>query len=166
MPTSPAAVNDVAEQIKALGLIVVDKGNYYSVIAKDAKYLEAFVWSTTAVTLSVSFLTILLTMFTIIQEQTREIGILKSLGATNGHVMRLVLYQSLFICLAGVIVGFVLSFGAKLGISLVYPLLTVTFSLKLMLTAAVVGLVGGLLGARYPAWRASRLDPVETLSYE
>jgi len=164
--TSSEAVDEVTRQIKALGLIVVDKGNYYNVIARDAKYLKAFVWSTTAITLFVSFLTILLTMFTIIQEQTREVGILKSLGATNGYVMRLVFYQSLFICSAGVIGGFVLSFGGKTAIGFVYPLLTVTFDWKLLLTAMVVGLAGGLLGACYPAWRAASLDPVETLTYE
>ena len=162
----PADSDGVARAIKELGLVAIDKGNYYSVIAHDAKYLDYFIWSTTAITLLVSFLTILLTMFTIIQEQTREVGILKSLGATRGFIARVVVAQSLLVCGAGVAVGFLLSLGAKLGLKLAFPLLTVRIDWGLATTAVAVGLVGGLLGALYPAWRAARLDPVETLSYE
>ncbi len=162
----PGDVGRVTREIRELGLIVVDKGNYYKVIAQDAKYLDAFVWSTTLVTLFVSFLTILLTLFTIIQEQTPEVGILKSLGASHGRIMGLVLAQSLLICGMGIIVGFLLSCGAKVAIRAVYPLLTVSMHWTLLGTAVLVGLVGGALGALYPAWRAARLDPVEALNYE
>ncbi|NIA20413.1 MAG: FtsX-like permease family protein [Anaerolineaceae bacterium] len=164
--TSPDQVENVTRQIQALGLIVIDKGNYYSVVAGDLKGLNTYTWGTAIVTLIVSFLTILLTMFTIIQEQTREVGILKSLGATNGQVMQLVFMQSLLISLAGVGAGFLLSLAAKTILKLMAPLLTVAFSWQLMLAAVAVGIAGGLLGAWYPAWRAANLDPVETLSYE
>jgi putative ABC transport system permease protein len=162
----PEAVERVTRDIKALGLIVVDKGNYYSVIAGDTKLLYVFTLSTTLVTLFVSFLTILLTMFTIVQEQTREVGILKALGAERRYIMQMVLAQSLLICVSGVLVGFALSVGAKQAISLAFPLMTVSLHWTILGTALGVGLVGGLLGALYPAWRASKLDPVATLSYE
>jgi len=163
---SAADAEPVRRQIRRLGLIVVDKGNYYNVIARDAKWLEEFVGITALVTLFVSLLTILLTMFTIVQEQTREVGILKSLGATRGFIMRLVIAQSLIICSAGVLLGFVMSVGAKFVIRAAVPLLTVSLHAGLLATAVGVGLLGGLIGALYPAWRAARLDPVETLSYE
>jgi putative ABC transport system permease protein len=163
---SPGEVGTVAEQIRSIGLIVVDKGNYYDVVAGDLRWLDQYTWATTGVTLVVSLLTILLTMFTIIQEQTREIGILKSLGATNGYVMRLVFMQSLLICLAGVLTGYAMSYGAKLVIKAVLPLMTVTFDWPLLTIALAIGLTGAMLGAWYPAYRAARLDPVETLNYE
>ncbi len=163
---SPGDVRRIAEQITDIGLIVVDKGNYYDVVAGDLRGLDQYTWATTGVTLVVSLLTILLTMFTIIQEQTREIGILKSLGATNGYVMRLVFMQSLLICMAGVLVGYAMSYGAKLVIKKILPLMTVTFGWPLLTIALAIGLAGALLGAWYPAYRASRLDPVETLNYE
>ncbi len=162
----PGAVGAVTKAIEDLGLIVVGKGNYYDVIERDSLLVTAFILTTSLVTMLVSFLTILLTMFTIVQEQTREVGILKSLGATNWHVFRLVVAQSLVICAGGLIVGFGLSFGIKLILKAVVPLLTVTFDPALLATAIGVGILGGLLGALYPAWRAARLDPVETLGYE
>jgi putative ABC transport system permease protein len=162
----PGAVPDVTKAIEGLGLVVVSKGNYYDVIAHDATYLRAFIWSTSFVTLFVSFLTILLTMFTIVQEQTREVGILKSLGATNGYIVRLVMAQSLVICSTGLVFGLGLSFSAKIMIQFFAPLLTVRIDLPLVIWAIIVGIIGGLLGALYPALRAARLDPVETLGYE
>lgn len=162
----PSDAERAAQAIRDKGLVVVDKGSYYSVIAKDFKYLDAFVWSTLVVTLLVSFLTILLTMFTIVQEQTREVGILRSMGATKSWVLGLVLAQSLAICLAGVAVGLLLSLGARYGIALKFPLLTLSMDAPLLLTAVIVGIAGGLLGALYPGWRAASLDPVESLSYE
>jgi putative ABC transport system permease protein len=162
----PGQVEAVSQAIRKMGLIVVDKGNYYSVIEKDFKYLTVFVISTMIVTLLVSFLTILLTVFTIVQEQTREIGILRSMGATRGAIMRLVISQSLIICSAGVVVGFAMSLAARYAIGHVFPLMTMSMGPLLLATAVGVGIFGGLLGALYPALRAAWLDPVESLSYE
>lgn len=159
-------VDAVTAAIRDIGLIVVDKGNYYSVIAGDVRGLNEFIVSVAVMTLLVSFLTVLLTMFTIVQEQTREVGILKSLGATGATIVRLIVTQSFIICTLGVAVGFALSFAARAAIGTFLPLMTVNLHPVLLATAVVVGLGGGLLGALYPAWRAARLDPVRTLSYE
>lgn len=164
--TEPGRAEDVAQAIRSKGFVVVDKGNYYSVIERNTKAIDAFVWGTAAVTLLVSLLTILLTVFTIVQEQTREIGILRSMGATRGAIMKLVISQSLIICSAGVLVGFAMSLAARYAIGHMFPLLTMSMGLLLLATAVAVGIIGGLLGALYPALRAAWLDPVESLSYE
>jgi putative ABC transport system permease protein len=162
----PASVSDVTERVREIGLIAISKDSYFEVIAQDFKYLEAFVSSTSALTLLVSFLMILLTMFTIVQEQTREVGILRSMGATKLRIMNLVLAQSMIICSLGVAVGILLTLAARWGIHQKYPLLTMRMDAELVATAIVAGLIGGVLGALYPGWRAATLDPVESLSYE
>lgn len=163
----PAQASRVARQIRDdLHMFVIDKEQYYGVILKDWGIAVTFVESTAVLTLLVSLLTILLTMFTIVQEQTREVGILRSMGATRTWIMGLVVSQSLIICTAGIAVGLAMSVGAKYALYQARPLLTVDVSPELVATAIAVGLAGGLLGAIYPGWRAASLDPVDSLSYE
>lgn len=113
----------------------------------------------------VSLLVILLAMYTTIMERTREIGILKSLGASKSFIIGAIEKEALVMCLCGVIVGFAVALALKFGISR-FTSLQVEFQLKWMLFSAVIGICSGMLGAFYPALRAANLDPVEALSYE
>ncbi len=69
-------------------------------------------------------------------------------------------------CLAGVVGGIALSFLVRYIILQAFPSLTILITLKWILLAGVIAVAGGLLGASYPAWLASRKDPVEALAYE
>jgi putative ABC transport system permease protein len=111
------------------------------------------------VALVVCFLIILLTMYTIVVERTREIGVLRALGASRFMILRGALGESLLICCAGTILGIILAYSAKLGIEQVKPLLTVAIEPRWVLLALAIGIVGGTLSALYPGWRAARLDP-------
>lgn len=113
----------------------------------------------------VSLLVILLGMYTTITERTREIGILKSLGASKAWIVRTIEQEALLICSAGVVIGIVASFGLKIGISR-FTSLQVELEPKWMIYAALIGIGSGLLGALYPALRAANQDPVKALSYE
>jgi lipoprotein-releasing system permease protein len=114
------------------------------------------------------------TLFMVVLEKRRDIGVLKSMGATSTVVMRIFLIEGLLIGAAGT------ALGTALGSSLIailrrYPLITlpgdVYFIERLPVRpegldfVAVIGaaLVLCLLAAFYPAWRASRLDPVEAI---
>ncbi len=114
----------------------------------------------------ISFLVILLAMYTTIIERTREIGILKALGATKPFIIRLVMAESFLICAMGVLVGFALSYMGRIVVLITFPTLTVALLPRWFLYSALVGIVGGLLGAVYPAYRAAKLDPVEALKFE
>ncbi|MFZ0645428.1 MAG: FtsX-like permease family protein, partial [Candidatus Acidiferrales bacterium] len=104
--------------------------------------------------------------YTTIIERTREIGVLKSLGASKGYIVQIVLSETTLLCFAGVVVGVGLSFLMRSIFIKLFPSLTILISPEWVLRAGLIAIVGGLLGAAYPAWMASRKDPVEALAYE
>lgn len=113
----------------------------------------------------VSALVIMLAMHTTITERTREIGILKAMGASRAYIIREIELEALLISFLGMLVGFALAAGAGFGIHKATSLIF-EFSPKWALTAGAIGLLGGALGAFYPAARAANLDPVNALAYE
>ena len=107
----------------------------------------------------------MLAMYTTITERTREIGILKALGASRGYIIGLIEKEALLISGIGLVAGFLLSFVAGYLIQQFYGLIF-EFSWSWALTAAAIGILGGGVGALYPAIRASNLDAVSALAYE
>ena len=116
--------------------------------------------------LVVCFLFILLTMYTLVLERTREIGLLKALGVTRAGLLRLALLEALLISCCGVGLGIVAAFGVKGALGVLLPLLTVELSVGRLTLAVGLGLLGGALSALCPGYRAARLDPAVALSYE
>jgi putative ABC transport system permease protein len=113
----------------------------------------------------VSALVVMLAMHTTITERTREIGILKAMGASRRYIISEIEREALAISFMGLIVGFALAALAGFGIHKATGLIF-EFGGWWVLTAAVIGMAGGALGALYPAARAANLDPVTALAYE
>jgi putative ABC transport system permease protein len=111
-----------------------------------------------------SFMVILLAMYTTIFERTREIGILKSLGASRKFIVGIILKESAIICCLGAIVGIVISSIIRGAIINQFPTLQMGF--RELLSGLLLGVLAGILGAMYPAYKAARMDPVRALSYE
>jgi putative ABC transport system permease protein len=110
-------------------------------------------------------LVVMLAMYTTITERTREIGILKALGASRAFIVGEIEKEAVFISVAGVVAGFAVSFLAAYLIQRAYGL-PFEYTWAWGLTAALIGLLGGALGALYPAVRAANLDAVSALAYE
>jgi putative ABC transport system permease protein len=114
----------------------------------------------------VGFLVIFQSFYTAVLERTREIGILKSMGASKLYIINVVLREAIFIAIAGIVLGIVATQLLKLGIGVRMP----TFSFQLTnawrVNATLIALAGSLLGALYPAWKAARKDPIDALAYE
>jgi ABC-type antimicrobial peptide transport system permease subunit len=104
-------------------------------------------------------------MLVSVTERTREIGIRMAVGARSRDILRQFLSEAVLLCLFGGTVGIALGRGASITITALLHWPTIP-SLSAVLTAVTVSVVVGLVFGYYPAWRASRLDPIETLRYE
>jgi len=154
------------EDDEDLGMHAVPVRDYYRLLTENLSSLRQFVQGVTAVGLAISFLVVSLSMYTTVLERTREVGILKSMGAGRAFIVGSILTESVLLCVGGVAVGFGLAALGKIGLERALPLMTVSIEAPRLATAAGLGLAGGVLGALYPARRAARLDPVVSLSYE
>jgi putative ABC transport system permease protein len=134
-------------------------------IEKSIPYLGVFLRTLVGLSAVVSGLVVMLAMYTTITERTREIGILKALGASRGYIVGEIEKEAVLISVIGVVAGFAVSFVAGYLIQRAYGL-PFEYSWEWGLTAALIGLLGGVLGALYPAVRAANLDAVSALAYE
>lgn len=129
--------------------------------------LRAFIAVIIALAIVVGFLVVFLSMYTAVLERTREIGILKALGASPAYVLNILFRETVLLALAGTLLGIALSYVTRWVIMNWAPA-----SLSQMIVpdwwgiAGAIALAGALLGATYPGWRAARQDPIEALAYE
>jgi ABC-type antimicrobial peptide transport system permease subunit len=102
-------------------------------------------------------------------ERTREIGVLRAVGWSRWRVMFLIFNESLLLAVLGGLLGMGLGVGMTSLANLspaVSSTLSGAFKPEIFIQAMVMALVLGVLGGAYPAWRASRLAPVEAMRYE
>jgi putative ABC transport system permease protein len=114
----------------------------------------------------VGFLVIFQAMYTAVLERTREIGILKSLGASQIYIVNLVLRETAFLSLVGIILGIGAAFLIKTVMGIRFPTQPFPISLNWIITATLIAFAGALVGASYPALKAARKDPIDALAYE
>jgi putative ABC transport system permease protein len=128
--------------------------------------LNYFITVIIGLAVGIGFLVIFLSMYTTITERTREIGILKSLGASKTYIISAILREAALLTAVGVIAGFIGSVIVRKIVIGLFPTLPVELSWDWRLYAGCLALIGSMLGAFYPALRAARLDPVDALAYE
>ena len=127
--------------------------------------IQGFVRAVMGLSLVVSSLVILLAMYTTITERTREIGMLKSLGASKAYIIGVIEKEAVAISSIGVVAGLVVALIAAFVIERATTL-RLEFHWTWILAAALIGLGAGVIGALYPAVRAANQDAVKALSYE
>ena len=135
------------------------------IYASGVPALNVFIKVVVAIAASISMLVILLAMYTTVTERTRQIGILKSLGMSKSAIAWVIEQEALLVSFLGVAFGVLLTLVARFAVMRVTSL-TVEIEPRWIIVSLVVGLLGGSIGALYPALRAARQDAVEALMYE
>ncbi len=135
-------------------------------LQENAVGLSQFKKALTGIAVVLSFVVVLLAMYTAVIERTREIGILRAMGATRSWVVGLVLGESLLLSLVGAILGLGLAFAGRAFLLDLFPAEEIQLSAAWFLAAAALSIAGGLLGSLYPALLAARMEPVEALNFE
>jgi putative ABC transport system permease protein len=167
--TRPEHTEDVMAQMRQMfpGYPVRPLKDFLSLMTStNIPGLEAFIDSMIALAVSIGLLVIFLTMYTTVIERTRDIGVLKSLGANRFFIVRALLTESAALCALGILAGVGLSYLVRAAFLAGFPTLSILITPGWLLRAAGIALTGAIFGASYPAWMASRKDAVEALSYD
>jgi|TARA_B110000914_G_scaffold28032_1_gene20842 putative ABC transport system permease protein len=117
----------------------------------------------TLLSLIVGSIGIMNIMFVTVKERTREIGIRKAIGATNGMILSQFLMEAVTICFFAGLIGLLSAYIISLFINQVFPS---TLSLGLSLFSIFISMLVGILSGIIPAYKASKLDPIDALRYE
>jgi putative ABC transport system permease protein len=129
--------------------------------------LKAFIYVIIGLSIVIGFLVVWLTMYTTVLERTREIGILKALGASPVDIINILLRETLVLALVGWASGIALSYAANAAINgLVHASLQSVIVYDWWLRVMAIAVFASLLGAIWPGLRAARQDAIEALAYE
>ncbi len=127
-----------------------------------------------SIALVVASIGIMNTMLTSVMERTREIGIMKAIGATNKDIMSIFIIEGILVSSIGGVFGIILGvFGSQaltmilnnfmmMGGSELTPVITIMS----VVLAVAVSIIVGVLSSLYPAWKAARMSPIEAVRYE
>ena len=165
----PAKSRELIEDLRTLlpNRHVISVEDFLALTATNVRQMSSqFVNIIISIAVSIGFIVVMLAMYTAILERTREIGILKAIGASKSVIGSIVMRETLVVSVIGIVLGYGLSVVGKELVAIRYPLIPVIFVPEWLAGAAVLTIIGSIAGASYPAWKAAKADPCEILSYE
>jgi putative ABC transport system permease protein len=118
------------------------------------------------ISMVIGFIVIFQAMYAAVMERTREIGILKSLGAGKVYIVNVILRETLLIAMGGIILGIAISYLARIALRHKFQTLPILITPEWLTRATIIAIIGSLLGAVYPALKAAQKDPIDALAYE
>ncbi len=168
--TDPGYTDDVVDSFESLlpKYQIMPVRQYMSMMTSNSlPALTDFVRAMICVAVGIGFLVIFLGMYTTITERTREIGILKSLGASKTYIVQAILEEAALLGGVGIVAGCIGTILARRLVMIYFPTISVDpLDGAWVLRATLLAIGGTLVGAFYPALRAAQLDPVDALAYE
>ena len=140
---------------------------FISLFTAEARGMaDDFINSIVGIAVGVGFIVILISMYTAVLDRTREIGVLKSLGASPGYILQIFLWETVMLTVAGIALGIGLAYLTKGLVEEQLPLVTFSIGHRHLYWATLISIVGAFFGALYPSLRAAQQDPIAALSYE
>ena len=167
-PGNAETVVDEIKHIPGLERYVATSMAYYLSMMTTANIpgLSSVIKVVIGIAVVIGFIVIFQAMYTAVMERTREIGILKSMGASKLYIVNIILRETTLLAVAGIVVGILFSVVARSVILQKLPLLRVVLNGSWILRATLIALVGAIAGALYPAYKAAQKDPIDALAYE
>lgn len=171
-----AKVDDPANTKATIDLLKQEGLDDYSILSiaeltsltspNNIPLLKQFTYVVIGIAVIVGFLVVFLSMYTAVLERTREIGILKALGASPGYIVGILLRETVLLAIAGTIVGILMTYGTRWVMQTFVPTMTQVIVPDWWPYGAMIAIVGALIGALYPGMKAARQDAIEALSYD
>ncbi len=142
---------------------VVNTDEFGSQMDQFTNAIAIVVIPITMITLIVGGIVVMNIMLVSVTERTFEVGLRKALGATRNQIMLQFLIESAALCIVGGLLGLIVAAGATQIVGALLEM-TMTITVKYMAIAVIVSSVIGILAGLYPAWKASKLDPIVALA--
>jgi putative ABC transport system permease protein len=147
---------------------IYDMNEFISLLSVDKiTPLKAFTYVIMGIGVVIGFFVVCLSMYMAVLQRTREIGILKSMGASKGFILGIILVEAAMLGIGGSILGILMSYGAYY---LIHTLVPASFPMIIVYEwwpiASGITLVAAVFGALYPGLSAASHDPIEALAYE
>lgn len=165
----PAIAGTVAEDLRKLlpDHQVYSMEEVVSLISVDkVPMLKPFIRVIIGLGIFIGFLVVFLSMYTAVLERTREIGVLKALGASPAYILNILLRETALLALAGTILGVIFTYGSRWVIMTLVPTINQVIVPEWWPIAGLISLAGALVGAIYPALKAAQQDAIEALAYD
>jgi putative ABC transport system permease protein len=151
------------------GLATISDVNEYKKVDQGVQMLDAANLAISILAVGIGAIGVMNTMVMSVFERTREIGILRAVGWSGRRILRMIISESILLCIIAAAIGSglgVLATRAILLVDTVRNLLEPQYGVDIFMRALIVAVAVALAGAAYPAYRAVRLTPMEALRYE
>jgi putative ABC transport system permease protein len=166
----PARAREVVEDLRAKlpGYSIYTMEEFTSLLTiSSVGLLRNFIGVVIGIAAIVGFIVVFMAMYTAVIERTREVGILKALGASPAYILNMLFRETVVLAVVGVLVGILMTYGTQWIMAHAVPAsLTQETVYWWWPIAAVIAIGGALLGATFPGLKAVKQDAIQALAYE
>lgn len=161
----PAVQSELEEKLPTYK--VYNMAEYVSLVSVNSvPMIHEFTNVVIGVGLVIGFLVVFLSMYTAVLERTREIGILKALGAGPGYIVDMLMRETILLSILGTIAGIAMTYGVRSLLAVFVPSFITEIVYAWWPFAAILAVIGSVIGALYPGLKGARQDAIEALSYD